>query len=128
MSTAPVRQYRSSSSTIRRLCGVLSQEYCIIFDKAAQHKTFVRSYFYTKEDDVYANGKKLPSGSWRCQMFSHYEPIFDKSGKAVIDSKTGKQKQKHVYGLFTCDEPEQSDKQTAEVMAVQFDMYPLKMK
>ena len=63
-----------------------------------------------------------------CQMFSHYEPIFDKSGKAVIDSKTGKQKQKHVYGLFTCDEPEQSDKQTAEVMAVQFDMYPLKMK
>ena len=54
MSTASVRQYRSSSSTIRRLCGVLSQEYCIIFGAAVQSRTFVRCYFYTKGDDFMA--------------------------------------------------------------------------
>ena len=96
MSTAPVRQYRSSSSTIRRLCGVLSQEYCIIFDKAAQHKTFVRSYFYTKEDDVYANGKNYHL-VLAVPMFSHYEPILTKSGKAVIDSKTGEAKNRNTF-------------------------------
>ena len=63
MSTAPVRQYRSSSSTIRRLCSNLSQEYCIIFGAAAQYRTFVRCYFCTqKGDDFMATAKNyLPA-------------------------------------------------------------------
>ena len=32
--------------------------------------------------------KKLPSGSWRCQVFSHYEDLCGKDGKPVIDEKT----------------------------------------
>lgn len=52
-----------------------------------------------------ATAKKLPSGSWRCQVFSHYEIVLDKNGKPVIDPKTKKQKQKRIYKSFTCDDP-----------------------
>ena len=34
-----------------------------------------------------ATAKKLPSGSWRCLVFSHYENVVDKDGKPVIDPK-----------------------------------------
>ena len=44
-----------------------------------------------------ATAKKLPSGSWRCQVFSHYEIVLDKNGKPVIDPKTKKQKQKRIF-------------------------------
>ena len=37
-----------------------------------------------------ATAKKLPSGSWRCLVFSHYENVVDKDGKPVIDPKTKK--------------------------------------
>ena len=43
--------------------------------------------------------KKLPSGSWRCQVFSHSEPICDPRGTPVIDPKTGRQKQKRFTNL-----------------------------
>ena len=43
-----------------------------------------------------ATAKKLPSGSWRCLVFSHYENVVDKDGKPVIDPKTKKQKQKRI--------------------------------
>ena len=43
-----------------------------------------------------ATAKKLPSGSWRCLVFSHYENVVDKDGKPVIDPKTKKQKQKRT--------------------------------
>ena len=64
--------------------------------------------------------RKLPSGSWRCLVFSHNEPVFDKKGRPVIDPKTGKQKEKRVYESFTCDDPSRSGKRTAEAMAAQF--------
>ena len=64
--------------------------------------------------------RKLPSGSWRCLVFSHNEPLFDKRGKPIIDPKTGKQKEKRVYESFTCDDPSRSGKRTAEAMAAQF--------
>ena len=65
--------------------------------------------------------KKLPSGSWRCQVFSHYEPVFDKDNKPVIDKKTGKQKQKRIYASFTCDDdPTTRGKRKAEAMAAEF--------
>lgn len=68
-----------------------------------------------------ATAKKLPSGSWRCQVFSHYEPVVDKHNKPVLDSKTGKQKQKRVYVSFTCDDdPTTRGKRKAEAMAAKF--------
>ena len=69
---------------------------------------------------IMPTARKLPSGSWRCLVFSHNEPLFDKRGKPIIDPKTGKQKEKRVYESFTCDDPSRSGKRTAEAMAAQF--------
>ena len=67
-----------------------------------------------------ATAKKLPSGSWRCQVFSHYEPLFSTDGSPVMDPKTGKQKQKRIYESFTSDDPTPRGKKEAELMAAQF--------
>ncbi len=40
--------------------------------------------------------KKLPSGSWRCQVFSHYE---------YVNQDDGGVKKKRIYESFTCDDP-----------------------
>lgn len=64
--------------------------------------------------------KKLPSGSWRCQVFSHYEPVVDGDGNPIIDLKTKKQKQKRIYESFTCDDPTNRGKRRAEAMAAEF--------
>lgn len=50
-----------------------------------------------------ATAKKLPSGSWRCLVFSHYENLFNEDGSPMIDEKTGKQKRKRIYESFTSD-------------------------
>ena len=60
-----------------------------------------------------ATAKKLPSGSWRCLVYSHSEPVFDKSGNPVLD-KNGEQKQKRVYKSFTCNDPSPKGKRIAE--------------
>lgn len=75
---------------------------------------------YRKEDDFMATAKKLPSGSWRVQVFSHYEPIKDDTGKPIIDSKTGKQKQKRIYESFTCDDPSTRGRRKVERMAAEW--------
>lgn len=62
-----------------------------------------------------AKAKKLKSGSWRCLVYSHSEPIFDSTGKPVMDSKTKKQKSKRFYESFTAD-----TKSEAEFAAAQF--------
>lgn len=67
-----------------------------------------------------ATAKRLPSGSWRCLVFSHYEPVTDKSGKPIIDPNTGKQKVKRVYESFTSDLPGKRGKIDAEAQAAQF--------
>lgn len=67
-----------------------------------------------------ATAKKLPSGSWRCQVFSHYEPVFDDQGRAVIDHKTGKPKKKRVYMSFTSDDPTRRGKAEAEALATEY--------
>lgn len=66
-----------------------------------------------------ATAKKLPSGSWRCLVYSHSEPIFDKDGKPVLD-KNGKQKQKRIYESFTSDDPTKAGKREAERQAAVF--------
>ena len=58
-----------------------------------------------------ATAKKLPSGSWRCQVFSHYETIKQPDGSV---------KKKRIYESFTCDEPGPKGKRLAEQMAADF--------
>lgn len=62
-----------------------------------------------------AKAKKLPSGSWRCQAYSHSVPVYDKTGHIVIDEKTGKQKMRRIYESFTAD-----SRKEAELLAAQF--------
>lgn len=52
--------------------------------------------------------RKLPSGSWRCQVFSHFEEIWQPDGTV---------KKKRIYKSFTCDDPKNSGKKKAEAMA-----------
>ena len=52
--------------------------------------------------------KKLPSGSWRCQVYSHTEEIYQKDGTI---------KKKRVYKSFTCLDPSTKGRRKAEQMA-----------
>lgn len=63
-----------------------------------------------------AKAKKLPSGSWRCLVYSHSEPVFDETGKPVLE-KNGKQKQKRIYESFTSDDPSPAGRREAERLA-----------
>ena len=55
--------------------------------------------------------KKLPSGSWRCQVFSHYEEIKQTDGTI---------KKKRIYKSFTSDDPSREGKKVAELAATQY--------
>lgn len=55
--------------------------------------------------------KKLPSGSWRCQVFSHYE---------YVPLPDGTTKKKRIYESFTCDDPSRAGKRRAEAMAAEY--------
>lgn len=55
--------------------------------------------------------KKLPSGSWRCQVFSHYEEIRQPDGTI---------KKKRIYKSFTSDNPLKAGKKEAELMALEY--------
>lgn len=63
--------------------------------------------------------KKLPSGSWRCLVFSHYE--YEKQDD-------GKVKKKRVYESFTCEDPSSSGKRQAEALAAEFALNKERMK
>lgn len=52
--------------------------------------------------------KKLPSGSWRCQVFSHYE---------FVKQPDGSVKKKRIYRSFTCSDPSSKGKRKAEAEA-----------
>lgn len=67
-----------------------------------------------------ATAKQLPSGTWRCLVYSHSEKQFDDKGKPIIDPKTGKQKEKRVYESFTSDLPGKKGKRDAERQANAF--------
>ena len=58
-----------------------------------------------------ATAKKLPSGSWRCLVFSHYE---------YVTGKDGNVKKKRVYESFTCDDPSPAGKRRCEAMAAEY--------
>lgn len=52
--------------------------------------------------------KKLNSGSWRCQVFSHYE---------ITQNADGTTKKKRIYKSFTCDDKSPRGKKKCEKMA-----------
>lgn len=49
--------------------------------------------------------KKLPSGSWRCQVYSHTEKIMQPDGTI---------KKKRIYESFTCDDPRPQGRRKVE--------------
>lgn len=55
-----------------------------------------------------ATAKKLPSGSWRCRVYSHTEEILQPDGT---------KKEKKVYKSFTCDDPTAKGKRKCEADA-----------
>lgn len=55
--------------------------------------------------------KKLPSGSWRCQVFSHYEYYL---------APDGTQKKKRIYKSFTSSDPSRNGKKEAERLAAEY--------
>lgn len=63
--------------------------------------------------------KRLPSGSWRCQVYSHSIIKTDKNGNIVYD-KDGKPKKKRIYESFTSDDTSRRGKIEAEAMASDF--------
>lgn len=67
-----------------------------------------------------ATAKQLPSGTWRCLVYSHKEKLYDREGKPIIDEKTGKQKEKRIYESFTSNLPGRKGKQDAEAQAATF--------
>ena len=52
-----------------------------------------------------ATAKKLASGSWRCQVYSHTEEILQPDGSI---------KQKRIYKSFSCDDPSPKGKRKCE--------------
>lgn len=66
-----------------------------------------------------AKAKKLPSGSWRCLVYSHSVPVLDEKGMPVLDSK-GKPKEKRIYESFTSDDPGPAGRRDVELRAAEF--------
>ena len=58
-----------------------------------------------------ATAKKLPSGSWRCQVFSHFEEIPQPDGTI---------KKTRIYKSFTCDVKGPKGKRMCEKMAAEW--------
>lgn len=55
--------------------------------------------------------KKLPSGSWRCQVYSHTEELLLEDGSV---------RKKRIYKSFTCDIKGSTGKRTCERMAAEW--------
>ena len=66
-----------------------------------------------------AKAKKLPSGSWRCLVYSHSVPVLDQKGMPVLDEK-GKPKEKRIYESFTSDAPNPAGRRDVELRAAEF--------
>ncbi len=66
-----------------------------------------------------ATAKRLKSGSWRCQVYSHSIIQTDKNGNIVYD-KNGNPKKKRIYKSFTSNDKTKRGKVEAEAMANEF--------
>lgn len=65
--------------------------------------------------------RKLPSGSWRCQVYSHSVPMYNADGSLTLDEK-GKPIMKRIYESFTSDDPSKMGKAEAEMLALEYSM------
>ena len=74
---------------------------------------------FFRKDDIMPTAKRLPSGSWRCQVYSHSIIKTDKNGNIMYD-KDGKPKKKRIYESFTSDDTSRRGKIEAEAMANDF--------
>lgn len=63
--------------------------------------------------------KKLPSGSWRVQVFDYDEQLYDDNGNP-LKYADGRLKKKHHYKSFTCNDPSPAGKRKAELMAAEY--------
>lgn len=63
--------------------------------------------------------KKLPSGSWRCQVYSHSIPLYNEDGSPKLD-KNGKPAKKKIYESFTSGDTSRQGKYEAERLANEF--------
>ena len=61
-----------------------------------------------RKDDTMSKAKKLPSGSWRCQVYSHTEEIPQPDGSI---------KKKRIYKSFTCNDTSARGKRICEAEA-----------
>lgn len=86
----------------------LMQLKCIIFGVDLQGN--LRVLFGIQGDDE-MKARKLKSGSWRCQVYSHTEQIRQPDGST---------KERRVYKSFTCKDPSQNGKRKCEQMAAQW--------
>lgn len=66
-----------------------------------------------------AKAKKLPSGSWRCQVYSHSVPVYNPDGTPALDPNN-KPKIKRIYESFTSDNPKKEGKKEVELMAAEY--------
>ena len=87
--------------------------YCIIFGQPSQAEQTFRwlLILYSKRRMInMPTAKKLPSGSWRCQVFSHYEEVKQEDGSV---------RKKRIYKSFTSDDALSAGKKAAELAATQ---------
>lgn len=66
-----------------------------------------------------ATAKQLPSGSWRCQVYSHSVVVIDDDGNIIYD-KNGKPKMRKIKKSFTSNDPTRRGKLEAETMANEY--------
>lgn len=83
-------------------------KYIVPSSGPARKRLFTGCYFYNPKEDTMATAKKLPSGSWRCQVYSHTEESIQPDGSV---------KKKRIYRSFTSDIPGPKGKRMAEQAA-----------
>ena len=109
--TARYYKYRTALIYIRRYMIHLAN---ILYHLRGSHAigTYFRwllfLYTFLRRKRIMATAKKLASGSWRCQVYSHTEEVVQPDGTT---------KQKRIYKSFTCDVPGPKGKRMAEKMA-----------
>lgn len=103
--------------TYPKICIYSEQIYCIIFGQPSQAEQpfpagcYSFTHFYERKGDTMPTAKKLPSRSWRCQVYSHTEDVLQPDGSV---------KRKRIYKSFTCDLPDKKGKRIAEQMAAEW--------
>lgn len=66
-----------------------------------------------------SKAKKLPSKSWRCQVFDYSIPLLDENGNQ-LKYANGRKKEKKIYKSFTSNDPTAAGKREVEYLASQY--------